>query len=917
MDWLVAGYGDKTKRTSTQKRLARKEYIKKSPMQQMLGSQCCRGRSKRAEDAGEKICGGRVIQCDEHDEDKEKKKQKKAAQIVAAAAAQSGKQKGGKQPAKPSGKAAGKAGKAGSSALMVHLPQRISKPRQYRQDNGSVAGRVNGSEYGEDDYSTPAARAGAELEVGLGLDTEEEVELAIQQGYLPDTYKTQLCSSALDGSSCPLGPSCEHAHTLVELRVEAAIQLGILNEDYKTMFCDEFNLTAACPHGITCGNAHSVEELRIAKAIELGRLAPNYKTECCPQFDKSGTCSNGLVCTFAHGATEVRQEAAVQAGLLPPNYKTTLCAEWQKKRACTLKDKCHFAHGVKDLRFAAAYMIPGKRKLPNTYKTVPCSKAHCDEPPDCWSYHGPHDQLLPRLPRSQMCPIQKELGECPDHHACFYAHAVQELQGDVSYKFRKQPHPPAVAGPSSSAPPATAAPPSMKAAPAPDEWQTVASKVKKKEIKIVPLSVQQHRLPVAPGVSRSKGKAPAKKAPELLLCPHVQDMGRCPVIGCEYAHSEEEIQANQQKIREAEVASRAAKAEQERVKRAASQARAEVHRAAAAANAAPVIPTIKLREPVLAAMKRHKLKACVGSLVELGFDWTTAEGAARASGASVQVAAQLLFDGTAAGFGEKEVTIEEEGLEVAQISEAMGIGQAEVEAQILRYEGDHEAALGELQRRKLEGEAGGGAGSSSSPERAGHLPLFGQDSWSEASEYSASVPRPNWTVPSPMPAPTSEPSFGGSMEALGTQASYTEEAPLSPQSSFGSSATGFGLPSAPPSAAKPPAAPTSIFAQPHQPHLEGGGGALLPREASQEAAINGNYSLQQMDSFVADMYTAAPASPAHQPPAPQIQGISSYVDPAPVSAPPADMFAYQKSAPPSAAPQNQDFDQLLSLLLSN
>ena len=30
----------------------------------------------------------------------------------------------------------------------------------------------------------------------------------------------------------------------------------------------------------------------------------------------------------------------------------------------------------------------------------------------------------------------------------------------------------------------------------------------------------------------------------LLLCGNVVEQGRCPVIGCPYAHSEEEIQAN-------------------------------------------------------------------------------------------------------------------------------------------------------------------------------------------------------------------------------------------------------------------------------------------------------------------------------------------------------------------------------------
>ena len=55
-----------------------------------------------------------------------------------------------------------------------------------------------------------------------------------------------MCAHASAGTTCPYGTSCEHAHTLAELRADAAIALGVLPEDYKTHLCENMIQSGQC-----------------------------------------------------------------------------------------------------------------------------------------------------------------------------------------------------------------------------------------------------------------------------------------------------------------------------------------------------------------------------------------------------------------------------------------------------------------------------------------------------------------------------------------------------------------------------------------------------------------------------------------------------------------------------------------------
>ena len=59
------------------------------------------------------------------------------------------------------------------------------------------------------------------------------------QGFLDESYKTTLCGSLIDQTQCAIGPKCQHAHSLLELRAHAAVKLGILDPDFKTSFCED------------------------------------------------------------------------------------------------------------------------------------------------------------------------------------------------------------------------------------------------------------------------------------------------------------------------------------------------------------------------------------------------------------------------------------------------------------------------------------------------------------------------------------------------------------------------------------------------------------------------------------------------------------------------------------------------------
>ena len=59
---------------------------------------------------------------------------------------------------------------------------------------------------------------------------------------------------------CPLGARCCSAHGLEELRVRAAIEQGVLPDTYKTQRCHEFDAKGACPTGTPPASARMAVE---------------------------------------------------------------------------------------------------------------------------------------------------------------------------------------------------------------------------------------------------------------------------------------------------------------------------------------------------------------------------------------------------------------------------------------------------------------------------------------------------------------------------------------------------------------------------------------------------------------------------------------------------------------------------------
>ena len=135
---------------------------------------------------------------------------------------------------------------------------------------------------------------------------------------------------------------------------------------------------------------------------------------------------------------------------------------------------------------------------------------------------------------------------------------------------------------------------------------------------------------------------------------HYEEMGRCPLINCIYAHGAEDL-ANREINHEcappthppthppteirieclhvrrlAEKALRASKLEAQ-----------EMERATMAALAAPDCLSL----PVLQVMRTAKLASCARALQQMGCAADAAESAARAAGGDVALASSMLFDG--------------------------------------------------------------------------------------------------------------------------------------------------------------------------------------------------------------------------------------------------------------------------------
>ncbi|KAL4420249.1 hypothetical protein ABPG77_003428 [Micractinium sp. CCAP 211/92] len=322
----------------------------------------------------------------------------------------------------------------------------------YGEEAGSDKGEGPGAQQQEEGQQQAGATEGAALGAGDGAAavtagcaagagaatcaepaepaeplTREEAEVAVREGLLPPSYRTQLCSRYLSGLSCRQPAACPHAHSLEELRVDAAIEDGLLPENLKTAMCSMVVQTGSCPFGRACLAAHSVEEIRVRASIEAGITLPTYKTQLCPYFSAHRVCPNGLLCHHAHGLHELRREAAVQLGRLHPCYKTTLCDVMLATGRCPAGDACQYAHAVGDLRRHAAIR---DKLLSPAFKTTLCSDFErfgaCQNGNRCSYAHGPSDRLPHIVTSATLCPILQETGHCEP--TCPFAHDVSDLE---------------------------------------------------------------------------------------------------------------------------------------------------------------------------------------------------------------------------------------------------------------------------------------------------------------------------------------------------------------------------------------------------------------------------------------------------------------------------------------------------------
>lgn len=198
-----------------------------------------------------------------------------------------------------------------------------------------------------------------------------------------------------------------------------------------------------------------------------------------------------------------------------------------------------------------------------------------------------------------------------------------------------------------------------------------------------PLAVRNGRMPAAAPkkpIKRHQGPRPR----ELQLCKHYEEMGRCPLIGCIFAHGAQDLAQRELDHAAAERAMQASKLEAQ-----------EAERAQMAALAAPE----RLGPLVLAAMRAWKLAACVRSLQELGVGGEDARRAARAAGGDAVLASSMLFDGGLSSVAEVDVESEEQ--QVLSMASVLGTSRQDIEKALLDAEGDWEFVMQECQTAAL------------------------------------------------------------------------------------------------------------------------------------------------------------------------------------------------------------------------
>ncbi|KAK9796973.1 hypothetical protein WJX73_002850 [Symbiochloris irregularis] len=527
---------------------------------------------------------------------------------------------------------------------------------------------------------------------------KEQIEVAVLQGKVPKTYRTSVCTSTATGTACPYGKSCSHAHSLKELRIEAAIEAGELPADFKTSLCGSLLGEGPCHHGMLCLDAHSVQELRVSAAIALHRLPEDYKTEMCRH--KASSCPEGATCNDAHFAKKLRKEAAVQLKKQLPNFKSLFCVHHPLNK-CHRGDTCTFAHGTKDLRLHASI---NAEAVPPNYRTRPCTTPGCQMPAECKGYHViggvPVDQLPLIREKGCFCSIKQETGHCPSGASCYFAHSADDLQVKLPDDFMELPlvSEPVYSSDALFAPDAQQhAAPRARTIGSEKSWSQQGTE-KHPPNAIVPLSVQQNRLPYhpvdKPVTERSRQQqAQARAGAKLVLCAQFMELGQCRDANCAFAHGEDELRLRQERVkRGTESAGPAPERGSEPVwKHTASKF------AAAAAKHQPI------KQEVMDAIAKHRMDTTVTQLLGMSFSYAQAETAARASGANFDAALQLLLEGEATD--QSAAGSRDDAGVINGVAASLKLDIDVIEAAILEFHGDIDAALEAVQENYIQPEA--------------------------------------------------------------------------------------------------------------------------------------------------------------------------------------------------------------------
>lgn len=177
---------------------------------------------------------------------------------------------------------------------------------------------------------------------------------------------------------------------------------------------------------------------------------------------------------------------------------------------------------------------------------------------------------------------------------------------------------------------------------------------------------------------------------------------------------EREWQAEQEerRRRERERQLKAHQAEQERAARAAAAERQEQQQEA------EIQAFLDMSDTSISLLKQHKRSFCIASLLEMGFDGSTAEAAANAAGSDASKAVAMLMEGAVCR-GTKPVHVTGEAQELLAFAASLGFDREHVELQIVMCGGDWDAVKEALQRDRFGAAAVEEAAAVAAAERSG------------------------------------------------------------------------------------------------------------------------------------------------------------------------------------------------------